>query len=414
MKILHMSDQHSREKDIDQVMKSCKAILAMAEIERPDLIVSAGDMFDSRDIRLDTETVKFIFQWISDLARIAPVAIVSGTPTHDGNTIEALRQIPGVLVSTMPEQLYFADGKISYQPTEKTTAIISMVPTPTKQFFQGNDDEIADAMTGLFAGFGAQASEFECPHILVGHFAVKGAAISDTQVMIGREIEIGRDQIDLARADVVCLGHIHKSQKIGTNIFYAGSIYSLNFGETEAKGFYVHEIHGKDKIIKDMVDSRFITLPTKKMINIKEDHTDPENFFANYKGPEDVKGADVKVIIKAYQDDAAGFDKAAIEAIYLKDGAESVTIQIINVPRETVRSERLLTLSTLRDKVQEMATLNGESIVASILQKADLLETQSPEEILKYVTNDPYAASDDVSATGQDLLDVPELHLQAA
>ena len=259
MKILHGADFHIRDKDIEECRKCTGAFVETAESEDLDLIVIAGDIFDSRSVRLDSEAARLAFDVVEQLAMVAPVAILLGTPFHDGHAAMALGHIVGhhnVQVVDQPKQYYLTSPSGNIYPLEriKTTstappqAIISMLPTPTKQWFEGNggiqdtDEEIAGAMGPIFAGFGATASQYKCLHILVGHWTVRGAQINESQVMIGRDIEIGKDAIALANADVVCLGHIHKMQEIGDNIFYPGSLYRLNYGEMENKGFYVHEI----------------------------------------------------------------------------------------------------------------------------------------------------------------------------
>ncbi len=185
----------------------------------------------------------------SDLADIAPVVVVIGTPSHDGTAAEVLEHIKAkneVWVSSRPEQihLYEIGGKMVIRAASPVppTAIISMVPTPTKQFFnsdsdiKGTDNEIAQAMGAMFAGFGSQAANFPgVPHILVGHFQIGGAFVSETQQLNGLDIEISREQIGYANADLVMLGHIHLHQQIGQNIFYSGSIFRKDFGELDAK-----------------------------------------------------------------------------------------------------------------------------------------------------------------------------------
>ena len=53
----------------------------------------------------------------------------------------------------------------------------------------------AAAMSGIFAGFGAKSAEFDCPHIAAGHISMGGAYISETQTLIGVDIEITKELI---------------------------------------------------------------------------------------------------------------------------------------------------------------------------------------------------------------------------
>ena len=403
MKILATADWHIRDKDIDEIEKCLNYLIEVAKKERPNLIIHAGDIFDSRDVKLDSISAKLTFHIFSELAEIAPICTILGTPLHEGYATESLVYASNidhnVWVSSQPEQLRLHNGTLTsleYVGRDKTDLILSMLPTPTKQFMQGTDEEISNALTPIFAGFGAQAAQYDCPHILVGHWTVRGAAISDTQVMVGRDIEIGTDQIALAKAHLTCLGHIHKAQKIGENMFYSGSIYRTKHGETEAKGFYIHEILGG--IIETpegkgvYSGSRFIETPARQRLTLKEDFSqgnDIQDLDATLRSldPGEVKGASIKVELKAWEDETGAIDKQGIEDFYRAAGAESVEVHITAIPRENVRSERILKLETLREKVQERAALSCETVPETILEKADLLETMSDDEVLAHVAN---------------------------
>jgi len=290
-----------------------------------------------------------------------------------------------VLVCNRPEQLIMIDGEIyrlSNAPPLKQhreEAVISMIPSPTKQFWASESDikttdaEISEAMTGMLGGFGAQAAEFDCPHVLVGHFSVRGAAISATQVMIGREIEVGKDQIALANADLVCLGHIHLQQFIEPNIYYQGALYRTNYGEVEAKGFMVHDLR------PDGRESHFVETPARKLVKVCADMRTAIREGIN---PVDGKDSHVKIELTAWQDEADMIDVEAIRDDYILSGAKEVDIRIIRVPRENVRSERILKLTTLRDKVTERANLNKEpELPESLLYKCDMMEQTDPDAI---------------------------------
>lgn len=258
MVTLHTADWHVRDKDIAEIEKCLSFLTETARNEQPDLIIHAGDVFDSQNVKLDSMAAKLVFRIFSELANIAPVAVIIGTPSHEGTTIELLSYIDAkfpVHVSTRPEQLYLCEGDFNADPSELNTpaqapveAVISLIPAPTKQYInsnsdiKGSDSEIAQAMSVMLAGFAAQAEAYNCPHILVGHWNTTGSLISETQTLTGVDIEISKDQMALANADIVLLGHLHLAQEIKPNIFYSGSIYANNFGELEDKGFYIHEI----------------------------------------------------------------------------------------------------------------------------------------------------------------------------
>ena len=396
MRILHMADIHARDEDIDEVKKCLNHIIGLAWQEKPDLIIHAGDTFDSRNVRLDSKAAKLIFRVFSELANISPIAVIIGTPTHDGNAAEVLQHVHGknsIWVSTRPEQIHLLGRHFSKTPwPEPSDAILSMVPAPTKQYFnsqsdiKGSDAEIAQAMNGIFAGFGAQASEHPCPHILVGHWNTTGSLISETQTLTGVDIELSKDAMALANADLVCLGHIHKRQQLGTNIFYSGSIYRNNYGELDEKGVYIHELVA-DSCESLGVVSTFHETPTRKLVKLTHDLAtegamdEVDMVFYGFE-PDDLKDAHLKLEIKVYQDEAGKLDREKIEGVYLSAGAKSVDLKLIRIPRENVRSERILKLTTLREKLIEQARLKDETVPESILAKADILESEPGEHII--------------------------------
>ncbi len=403
MKILHFADIHAREKDLDEVKKCCDEILRVAEQEQPDLIVNAGDTFDHHMIRLDSEIARYIFDFHRKLSNIAPVAVVIGTPSHDGTAALALESVSGqhnIIVSSRPEQLILSkDGDYALEDLyrgkdfvargpvgDEMEAIISMMPAPTKQFFQGvggiqsTDEQIGQAIGAILAGFGAKASELHVPHVLVGHLQIGGAFVSDSRQLTGHDIEVSTDQLGLAQADLIALGHIHKSQQIGSGI-YSGSIYRKDFGELDDKGFYIHDLETQEH--------RFCLTPTRKLLKIDVDATETlDNVDATIYayGPEAIENAFVQVVIKCWQDETAKLNVDDVKVFFWEYGAKDVDIRIIRVPRENVRSERILKLSTLRDKIQEQARIKNDSVSDTILLKADSLESVAPDAILEQVS----------------------------
>ncbi len=400
MKLFHSGDWHYTDRDHDEIKKCVDSMIAKAREEEPDLFVVSGDITDSQNLKLDSRSAKTICRQFSEMADIAPVVNIIGTPSHDGKSATILEYVRGkhqILISEKPEQIFLQGSRLvdcsGLDENADITAVITQIPTPTKQFFQAEsaiedgDRAIGQAMTALLGGFGGIAQQFPCPHIVNGHFQVGGAFISETQQLLGRDIEVSTDQLAMTSAHLVCMGHIHKQQIMGRdkNIFYSGSIYRKNFGEMEDKGFYVHELYSSG-----LHASRFVLTPTRQLLKIREDFTKSDirevDAVVHSYEPEDLKGAYIKVEFKVWQDEAGKINQAELERSFLEAGAARADIDLIRIPRETVRAARVLTLDRLRDKVEEMASLRLEGTVDDeILEKADLLETTTQEELLQIV-----------------------------
>jgi DNA repair exonuclease SbcCD nuclease subunit len=409
VKILHTADWHLRDQDIEEARKCLSFMVEHAAKEGPDLIVIAGDIFDARGVKMESPTARLAFDVVSWLAELAPIVGVLGTASHDGDAPRILSKVRSkhqVIFADKPMQVTLQDGHIFVhtlsQEHSRPFAVISLVPQPTKQFYQGNgtigqaDQDISRAMAGIFAGFGAKAAEDpSAPHILVGHFQVAGSRKSEKQVLMGNDIEITRGQLDSASADLVCLGHIHYPQQVYDGCFYSGSIYAKDYGEIHPHGFFIHTFSkGELDSRPEYHSSDFIETPTRKLVNAGADFTtnarieDADKVVAAYideKISGDVKDAVVRVEYRVWQDEAGEIDREKITQAYLDAGAESVEIRIVRVPRESVRSEAIIHCKTLREKLIEMARLRTEEVPETILAKADMLEAEPAEKIMEGV-----------------------------
>lgn len=393
MKILHTADLHLREKDIEEASQCLRFLIGKARDENIDLAIIAGDIFDSRDVKLDSKAAKLAVKTISTLANIAPVAVVLGTNSHDGAAPEVLQYARGaypVIVAATPIQIKAIKKHSCFYRIENPSngnpdAIISLIPQPTKQFFnvgdiQSSNEAISHGMSGLFAGVGAQADGYSCPHLLVYHGSISGAKLSNQQVLAGMDIEVSTDQLRLSNANIIMCGHLHLPQELPGNVFYSGSIYANNWGEDHKHGFYIHTLEGKK-----LVSSEFVETPCRKLVRFQHDLTDDFNGYAladrmSLEADKAIASF-VRLDLTVWQDEAAKIDKETIKQIYLTFGALDVDIRIIRVPRQTVRSESVLKVVTLRDKLIAMAALSNEEVPERILAKADELESGQIEEM---------------------------------
>ena len=409
MKVLHCADWHLRDEDIEEAEKCLSFLTETARKEVVDLIIIAGDVFDSRDIKLDSKAARLAIKTVSELADIAPVAVVLGTPSHDGSAPEILRYTKGdhaVHVASMPGQIYLAAGDLVFEDSLEgypPDAVITLIPQPTKQFFQTNSDikaadqEIGAALSNVFAGFGAMAADYDCPHILVYHGGISGAKMSNGQTLTGQEIEVSIEQLNLTGADLHCCGHIHLPQQAGERTFYSGSIYAKDWGENHKHGFYIH-VAGRGYTLTEekkqtVCESVFIETPTRKMVRLQHNFVecpplDELDVVLYSLDREEVDNAVIRCDFTVYQEEAATIDKEMIKNFYMSAGAVEVDVRIIRVPRETVRSETVLKVETLREKLIAMAEIKGETVLKSILEKADILEEVSPESLIASMLNE--------------------------
>jgi exonuclease SbcD len=81
-------------------------------------------------------------------------------------------------------------------------------------------------------------------NILITHIAINGVSNND-----GSEVEESTKQELFAPFDKVFIGHYHNKQKVGSKLYYIGSIMQKNYGEDTRKGITIvytdgsHELH---------------------------------------------------------------------------------------------------------------------------------------------------------------------------
>ena len=406
--------------NIGEVLKMIDAIILHAIQTKPDLIVVAGDLTHSQNTKLDSRSSRSMIDVITQLSQIAPVIVIIGTPSHDGLCAEILNTIPyegisgrTVVVSTRPDFYHIVDGEIFTRDqvlemdNSETEFVVSTLPTPTKQFFPQvdcsigeSDKQISNAITQIFAGFAAMAVEYpNAPHIHVGHYQIRGSKISETQTLVGADIEITTAQLAFLNADVIALGHIHKAQEMiiqefieqsGKNAFYPGSVTHNTFGELDEKGFYMHEFIG-DKLLPDFQrNSEFVVLPARELHIIRKnflerpvDQAEIENGLKD-----DLEGSWLKIEINIWHDEVRQINQATLEDHFLNKGCDRVVIDLIRKPREAIRSERVLEAETLPEKIIEMGKIKDEEIPNTILLKATSLEIMNAEDLYKKINEE--------------------------
>jgi exonuclease SbcD len=101
--------------------------------------------------------------------------------------------------------------------------------------------------------------------------------------MLGSDVTVGPEELNVSAFDYVALGHIHKHQvvRLRPPVVYAGSPERVDFGEEkEDKGYVIVEItegaHGERR-----ADWEFVKLPAREFLTIRIDARgyDPESII---------------------------------------------------------------------------------------------------------------------------------------
>ena len=251
LKILHTADWHvgkmlrgrSRAEEHRAVLSE---IVAVAEREAIDLVLVAGDQFDRAVPTPESERI--VYDALLQLARIAHVVVIAGN--HDNpKRLDALRELLKLAnVTTAAFVLPPArDGVLQHTTKSGETAYIALFPFQSKRGIVKVEALMADdpddhqktysdrcrrIATALCKEFGDDTI-----NLVLAHLTVVGAAEGGGERRAHIfDYYVPADIFPLS-AHYVALGHIHKPQMIGGKcpIWYAGSPFALDFGETHGE-----------------------------------------------------------------------------------------------------------------------------------------------------------------------------------
>lgn len=255
MKLFHLSDLHIGKRVnefsmIEDQKYILKRILDLAEEEKPDGIILAGDIYDKQIP--SAEAVQVFDEFITRLAgRAIPVFIISGN--HDSAERLAfggrLLNSRGIYLSPV------YDGSVTKIPLKDQygTVWIHLLPfirpSTVRHVFENEADLVTDVQTAAETVIRHMEIDLKDRNILVAHQFVTGASRCESEdVQVG-----GLDNIDAAvftPFDYTALGHIHSPQNVGTDrIRYCGTPLKYSFSEVDQeKSITVVELEKKGTV----------------------------------------------------------------------------------------------------------------------------------------------------------------------
>ena len=193
---------------------------------------------------------------------------------------------------------------------------------------------------------------------------VRGSQSSTGRELTGCELEVGLEDLALARADLYALGHVHKHQfwdVAGAPAIYPGSVYRHDFGELEPKGYVVAEFDGRR-----LVGWQFVETPAVRMVHLEaewfDDHIGlpgdvivPAGLSRDW-SPEEVVGAEVRLRYRVDADHRDAARRAAqVEADALRAaGAVSVKVEECVEATNRSRTPEVARAVTLVDKLERL------------------------------------------------------------
>lgn len=205
-----------------------------------DAIVLGGDLHDTSSTPEDRAAVADLVQ---ALARIAPVVILYGNPTHDYpghlDLLPRLATVHPVTVYDAPAVHRLTGGAIAVLPW-----LDRVVPVRELRGYSAAAARAEEEarLAAILDDLGAQlddATRDGGERVFAGHLMLAGAVPGMGQPdLVGRDFVVSLDDLARVGASAYLLGHVHAGQawSIGrVPVVYNGSTRRTAFGETETK-----------------------------------------------------------------------------------------------------------------------------------------------------------------------------------
>ena len=268
MKLMHLSDLHLGKRVyefsmIEDQHHILDQILEIADKERPDAVLIAGDVYDKSQPSI--EAVELLDWFLVQLAeRKLPVFIISGN--HDSAERLAfgnrLMEGTGIHIASVFQGIsepisltdQFGEVRLYLLPFVKPVQVKKAFPDASAESYTDAVKTCIDAMK----------VDPSVRNVLVTHQFVTGASRSESE-----EISVGgTDNVDASvfdAFDYVALGHIHGPQNIGSErIRYCGTPLKYSFSEaSHTKSITLAELGPKGELTVS-------TIPFEPLRDLKE------------------------------------------------------------------------------------------------------------------------------------------------
>ena len=267
MKILHTSDLHigkrlSGRDRLDEQRAALDEIAAICDAEKVDLVLVAGDVFDTFLPSAEAEDAFY-----SAAKKIAGtdrcMLIISGN--HDDNirltAATALSEELGIYVYGNAGHIPKLCGGRRVYPVEaganhivfrtgEEEVFFNVLPYPNETRLKEDknpDEKFLDKMV-RWMNAGQAENKKNLPSVFLSHLFIAGGSVSEGE----REIDLGGARAvplsALPPCDYTALGHLHKRQSFKNNVVYSGSILQYAFDEAGTKKSVVLFDIGKEGV----------------------------------------------------------------------------------------------------------------------------------------------------------------------
>jgi hypothetical protein len=369
-KIIHAADIHWSPKHYLDIINPMKELISRIIQEKPLFVCLTGDYFDHKieinDNPLYIEAIKYLFEISRHCKHLI---ILQGTYNHDYKTMETFYSTLEIFKKEFKN--YFNNNINNIEGKEYNILDIENSYKNIYFFNQAKEINIEGFnFLMLPEEYPASPYDYYSPFIkekednhfdfICGHGMINGCKMHDKVDNIKlKGFSFGIKDLERITKKIVLFGHIHIPQKLGSKIYYCGSLARTKYGEEHKKGFMQYTID-RDNNEHNIIDIEFVETITatkyltftnqdfeelskeeiiKKMEDIK---------FIRFQGTkEDSKNEDLLELFKK-----AGKDLEDIKFILeKKDENEDINniesnLLFKNIEEEPIKKQYLILLET--------------------------------------------------------------------
>lgn len=365
-----------------------------------DLVLHSGDVFERKS---NPDERRAVADWLCKVTEHAPVVIVRGN--HDAPrdlSIFAKLETKHPIVVEEGAGVHVIGGCVvgcMAWPTKASVLALGAQSHAEGELLAG------EALRNVLRGLGQEMEATAwngSPKILLAHAMVRASRVSTGQPLVGCDLELGVEDLALAGADFVALGHIHMPQCFDPSgnvcrnenegflgntarYVYPGSPRRTAFGELEQKGYVVAYFEERG------VTWSRVPTPCTPMVHVhaewvwenwneEAEHRPRLVFDRGEYGLQDLVGAEVRLryMVEADRRPEAKAAAEAIRAEWLEAGVLSVKLEEEVVSAGTARAPEVAAAATLPEKLYALwrarNTTPDEERAARLVGKAHQLE----------------------------------------
>jgi exonuclease SbcD len=250
VKILHTSDWHvgkvlKGQSRLDDQVAALAGVVAAAKAERPDLVIVAGDLYDTATPTADA--TRIVTRALSALRACGADVVAIGGNHDNGPALDALRswadaagiQLRGAVRAPADHLITgrTGDGEewrlvalpfLSQRYAVRAGELFDLTAAEATQTYA---DHVARLIARLAEGFGTDTVNLVTTHLTVVG-ATMGGGEREAHTIMGYAVP---STVFPAGAHYVALGHLHRAQQVPgpAPVRYCGSPLAVDFGEEE-------------------------------------------------------------------------------------------------------------------------------------------------------------------------------------